>query len=165
MPLAPDNTKEQLSKILSGKVLIVGIGNSLRGDDSFGPALTERIEGKVKANCLDAGSSPENYIGKIIKLQPDVILLIDAVSMDKEAGYMRLIKADEIPQYGFSTHNVSPRLMIENIKEHIKAEIFMLGIQPKNLEFGSPLSEELHKKLLLLENTFIEIMGSDENKK
>jgi len=165
MPLAPDNIKEQLSKILLGKVLIVGIGNSLRGDDGFGPALIERINSRVKANCLDAGSSPENYIGKIIKLEPQVILLVDAVSMDKEAGSVKLIKADEIPQYGFSTHNVSPRLMIENIKEHIKAEIFMLGIQPKNLEFGSPLSEELRRKLLLLENIIMEVLGGGENKK
>ncbi|MDD5617903.1 MAG: hydrogenase maturation peptidase HycI [Candidatus Omnitrophica bacterium] len=161
----PHNIGEELSEILSGKVLVVGIGNSLKGDDGFGPALVERINNKIKAQCLDAGSSPENYIGKIIKLKPSVVLFVDAVSIEGTPGTIRLIKAEEIPQYGFSTHNVSPKLMIENIKSQIDVDIFMLGIQPKNLEFGESLSKEIEEKVILLEKVLIDILGKSENKK
>ncbi|MBL7130546.1 MAG: hydrogenase maturation peptidase HycI [Candidatus Omnitrophica bacterium] len=160
-----NNLKNELSKLFSGKILIVGIGNQLRSDDGFGPALISRIQEKVKANCLDAGSSPENYIGKIVKLEPDVILFVDAVIMDEPPATIKLIKEEQIPQYGFSTHNMSPKLMIENIKSQIKVKIFMLGIQPKNLEFGEKISKELNEMLISLDSIFVEILGKDEIKK
>ena len=154
-----DILKSELSGILSGSVLVVGIGNTLRSDDGFGPALISRIEGSVKVNCLDVGLSPENYIGKIIKLKPDVIIFVDAVSMDAPVATIKLIKEDQIHMYGFSTHNMSPKLMIENIKDQINTKIFMLGVQPKSLEFGEKISQELSDALDSLKTILLEILG------
>ncbi|MFC1645862.1 hydrogenase maturation protease [Candidatus Omnitrophota bacterium] len=154
-----DNLKNELSDIFSGRVLIAGIGNQLRSDDGFGPALINRIQGRVKAILLDTGSSPENYIGKIVKLEPDVVLFLDTVSMDEPPATLKLIREDQIPLYGFSTHNMSPKLMIENIKSQIKAKIFMLGVVPTSLEFGEKISKELSEVLISLEHMFIEILG------
>jgi hydrogenase 3 maturation protease len=173
MPKNPQDLKQELSKILLGNVLIVGIGNEIRGDDAFGPELIKRIDKKIKAQCLDVGSSPENYIGKIVKLKPDVILFVDSASMEEEPGTAKLIGIDEIPQYGFSTHNMSPKLMIDNINNQLKTNpvrngfsngvnIFMLGVQPKSLEFGEPLSRELENSLTLLTKIFIGILGRNE---
>ncbi len=155
-----NNLKDELSKILHGKVLVVGIGNQLKSDDGFGPELINRIKDKINADCIDVGLSPENYIGKIIKLKPDVILFIDAVSMDEPIATIRLISDDQIGQYGFSTHNMSPKLMIENIKSQIQTKVFMLGIQPKNLKFGEEISEELIDKLTYLEVILVDILGN-----
>ena len=66
--------------VLRGKTVIVGMGNPLRGDDGFGPALIERLRGKVSATCIDAGIAPENYVGRIVKETPDTILLVDVAS-------------------------------------------------------------------------------------
>ncbi|MFH1362969.1 MAG: hypothetical protein ABIH45_01995, partial [Candidatus Omnitrophota bacterium] len=57
--------------ILKGKVVIVGIGNIYRSDDSFGPQLIERLQGGINAVCIDAGTTPETYTGKMIKEGPD----------------------------------------------------------------------------------------------
>lgn len=160
-----DNLKEELSGLFSGRVLIAGIGNSLKSDDGFGPALINRLSGKIKAECLDVGLVPENYIAKIVRLKPDVILFIDAVSMDEPIATLKLITDDQIPHYGFSTHNMSPKLLIENIKSQIKTRIFMLGIQPRNLEFGEEISKDILGKIIFLENIFIEILGKDDDRK
>ena len=56
-----------LSDIKKKKVVLLGIGNILKGDDGFGPALVHELEGKVPITCIDAGPAPENYAGKIIK--------------------------------------------------------------------------------------------------
>ncbi|MFC1709796.1 hydrogenase maturation peptidase HycI [Candidatus Omnitrophota bacterium] len=151
--------KNELTDILSGKILIVGIGNQLRSDDCFGPALISRIQGRVNAGCLDTGSSPENYIGKIVKLQPEIILFVDALSMDEPVGTVKLIKEDQIPVYGFSTHNMSPKLMIEHIKSQLNVKIYMLGVEPKDLEFGEKISNEVSGVINHLEGIFIEILG------
>ncbi|MDD5005830.1 MAG: hydrogenase 3 maturation endopeptidase HyCI [Candidatus Omnitrophica bacterium] len=162
MPLNPEDLRKELPRLFQGKVLIVGIGNQLRADDGFGPALINKIKGKIKAECLDAGLSPENYMGSIVRFKPDVILLVDAVSMNEPVAAIRLIGEEQIPEYGFSTHNMSPKLMIENIKSQIKTKIFLLGIQPQSLEFGKDISAPLRKQLNLLGNIFMEILGNNE---
>ena len=77
--------------ILKGKTVIVGIGNSLRGDDGLGPELILKLQGKLKAVCIDAGNSPESYTGKIVKENPDTILLVDAVHLNLPPGQYRLL--------------------------------------------------------------------------
>ena len=136
-----------LELITKGKIIILGIGNPLRGDDGFGPAFIQGIKGKVTALCIDAGSAPENYIGKIIKEKPDTVLIIDAVHLDSEPGKYRLLKKQEILKCGFTTHDLSPHMFIDFLEKETKADIYLLGIQPKNLSFGDDMSESVKKTL------------------
>ena len=53
--------------ILQGKVVIAGIGNTLRGDDGLGCYLVNRLKGRIHALCIDTGPTPENYVGKMTK--------------------------------------------------------------------------------------------------
>ena len=154
-------TKEEVSTIAQGAVVFVGIGNTMRADDAFGPLLIERLQSKVRAACLDAGMSPENFIGKIIKLKPDTVIFLDAVSFDGLPGELKLVTSDEIGEYGFSTHNMSPKLMIENIKAQIATAIFMIGIQPKSVTFGGQISGEVQEQIDYLENIFLDILGNE----
>ena len=128
---------------MGGKCVIVGIGNPLQGDDGFGPALIERLEGKVDAVCIDAGGAPENYTGSIVKEDPETILLVDAVHMGLAPGQYRILGTGEIAECGLTTHNVSCRLLIEFLERQTKANIFMLGVQPQSLALGSEMSERL----------------------
>ena len=154
--------KQELSNILQGRVLLVGIGNTLKGDDGFGPLLIQRMTGKIVADCLDTGMSPENYIGKIVKIEPDTIIFVDAVSFEGEPGEIKFVRSEEIGEYGFSTHNMSPKLMIENIKAQIKTKIAMIGIQPKSVNFGEEISPQTSEKIDYLENIFIELIGNEK---
>ena len=53
-----DSLQAEITECISGKTLLVGIGNNLRGDDGAGPALIEAIAGRVSAECINAGSAP-----------------------------------------------------------------------------------------------------------
>ena len=139
-------------KIFKGKVVIVGIGNTLRGDDGFGPALIKRLEGKVKACCIDAGSAPENFTGKIVKEKPDTILMVDALHLGLAPGAWEILKKDEIAKSGLSTHDISPNMFIEYLESRTCADIYMLGVQPKDISFGREMSAEI-------KNTLEEIAG------
>ena len=136
---------------LKGKVVIVGIGHPLRGDDALGPSLVKRLEGHLDALCIDAGSAPENYLGKIIKAAPDVVLFIDAVDLNKEPGFYQILEQEEILKAGFTTHDLSPRMLIEYLTKETKARIYLLGIQPKDIELGQGLSAPVQKALSKLE--------------
>jgi len=137
--------------LLKGNVVILGIGHPLRGDDALGPCLVKRLQGHMDALCIDAGSAPENYLGKIIKASPDVILLVDAVDFHQEPGYYKILGQEEILKTGFTTHDLSPRMLIEYLTTQTKAQIYLLGVQPKDLELGQELSWPIQKVLTELE--------------
>jgi len=126
--------------VLRGKTVIVGIGNPLRGDDGFGPALIERLCGKVSATCIDAGNTPENYVGRIVKEAPDTILLVDVAHLGLEPGQYRLLEPDDIVRSGLTTHDMSSHMLIAFLQDQTQATIVMLAVQPQQVLLGESMS-------------------------
>jgi len=163
---------EVLKEKLKGKVVIVGIGNSLRGDDGAGPELIKSLKFKVRSSeknhelstpnhqlCLiDTGSVPENFLQKIVGERPDVILLVDTINLGKPAGSVEIIKAENLKEESFSTHNASLKLTIAYLKKETKASVFLLGIQPKNIGFGQKISPEVEESVKKIAKEIEEIV-------
>lgn len=151
---------------LKGKVVIVGIGNRLRGDDAAGPELIQRLKNSQlsilnpKLSLIDVGEVPENFLQKIAKFEPDVILLIDAVNFQSSPGSIEFIELNDIGTHGFSTHNLSLKLTVMYLKEETKADVFILGIQPKNLKMNSELSNPVKQAINQIKRKLIKCMKS-----
>ena len=141
------NIPMRLKDILKGKVAIVGIGNVMKGDDGFGPALIEELRTKVNAPCIDAGSAPENYVGVIAGESPDTVLLLDAADLGKDPGQYDILEEDEILKSGFTTHDLSAGMFMEYLKKRTGANIYLLGIQPENVSFGNEISGKIKAAL------------------
>lgn len=131
---------DDLKQNLQGKVCVIGIGNRLKGDDAAGPELIDRIAGHSRFHCLDTGVAPENYLEKIVRIKPDTILLVDAMDFGGEAGSYRLFSADQITGGGLSSHALSLRMTCDYLQQRISAHIFILGIQPAQVNMNGPLS-------------------------
>jgi hydrogenase 3 maturation protease len=144
--------------ILNGKTVIVGIGNPLRGDDGFGPALIGRIQGKVDMICLDAGTAPENYVGRMVKEEPDTILFADVAHLDLNPGQYRILQPADILKCGLTTHDMSARMLIEFLQNQTRAKIVMLGVQPQHVTLGEPMSEWVTQTLAEVERLIQEAM-------
>ncbi len=135
----------------------MGIGNTLRQDDGFGPALIERLKGKIKAICIDAATAPENYTGKIVQARPDTILIVDALDLDRAPGEYEILKKDDILKCGLSTHDISPKMFIEYLEERTQAAIYLLGVQPQGLSFGQEMSAEVKSALDQITSSLIKL--------
>ena len=148
---------EHLKLHLAGKVVILGIGNTFRGDDGIGSLLAQRLKDKVPFIVYDAGPSPENYLGKIIKDKPDNIIIVDAVDFGGAAGDFREVEGQDIATVNlFSTHNASISLTINYLQNNLKANIIILIIQPKDITFVDNLTPELTETLKRFESWFYE---------
>lgn len=145
--------------ILKEKVVIVGIGNILRGDDGLGPELIRMLKGSFPQEgrflLLDAGEAPENYLEKIVQYQPDTILLVDALDFAESPGSIRIIDRSELQEVGFSTHNASIKLTMNYLNSRAKCDVLLLGIQPANLGMGSSLSEPIKMALGRVEENLL----------
>ncbi len=150
--------KNRLTSLLKGKVVLVGIGHPLRGDDGLGPALIGRLKGRVRAVCLDAGSAPENYAGAVIREAPDTVLLIDAVHLEKPPGSWDILEEEAIARTGLSTHDLSPAMFIEYLRSRTRARIYLLGVQPENMTLGDPISASVQETLGTIEENMKEVL-------
>jgi hydrogenase 3 maturation protease len=136
-----------LSQILKGKVVFIGIGNPLRGDDGFGPLFVQRLQGQVPAVCLDAGNAPETFTGKIVREKPDTIVFVDAAHLGLLPGESALLRKEDMLKTGFTTHDLSPHLLIQYLESQVKADIYLLGVQPLSVEFGAGMSQAVARTL------------------
>jgi hydrogenase 3 maturation protease len=144
-------TLESLFRKIGPKFVLLGVGNPLRADDGAGPELLRRLRNKTSAILLDCEEVPENYLGEIAAIQPETIVVIDAVNLGAGAGAVALLEEDNFQSIGWSTHHGSLRALVQYIKATTQADVFVLGIQPKSTELGGELSPEVRQTIDLLQ--------------
>ncbi len=121
--------------------LFVGIGNVLKKDDGVGVYVSKNIREKENTGSLTVEVSIENYIGKINTLNPDVLVLIDAMDLQKTPGGFAIRTVEEITGYTTNTHNIS----LDKVAELFNNKVFILGIQPLSVGFGEGMCKEVKK--------------------
>ena len=126
------------------KVAVIGVGNRMRGDDGVGSLIAERLQELAKGSLLviDAETVPENYLGVLLDSKPEFVLFIDAVDFGGEAGEWALVPLSVLGDKVPTTHTVSLKLLGQ-ILESNGIECLLLAIQPKQIGFGVPMSEEV----------------------
>ena len=144
-----------LKDILKESVLVLCIGNRDRGDDGAGPRFASMIKGESPHKVIDAGRTPENYTGLIKRLRPETIIIVDTVQFEGRAGEIRLFSGEDLRSGKISTHDVSPKLVIEYLKSSTNAKIYVLGIKPKSNRFGEGVSKEVDESLKELSSYFL----------
>jgi hydrogenase 3 maturation protease len=155
--LAGSQLFEQLNKFRRSKVLIVGVGNVLKGDDGAGPLICQRLAGKVCADLIDAGTVPENYIRPVINKAPQNLLVIDAVDFGGPVGAIRIFEPQQLDNLVISTHTLSPRLFVDMVRREIEVDVYFIGIQPGQIGLGQPLSGPVEDAIEELCRVLVEI--------
>ncbi len=152
-----DTTYEQLNKLRGSATVIVGIGNTLKGDDGAGPLVCQQLVGKTCAVLIDTATVPENYIQPIIKKAPQHLLVIDAIDFGAPTGRIKIFRPEELNSIVISTHTLSPRLFIDMIAEAIKVNVYFVGIQPGQTQLGQPVCPQVSEAVQWLVRTLAEI--------
>ena len=129
-----------LKNILKGKVVMLCIGNIECGDDGAGPYFAKMIKDKVPYEIIDAGVAPENWTGVAVRLKPDTIIIVDAICFEGEPGDVRIFSGEDLRSGKISTHDVSPKLLIEYLKKSTNADIHILGIKQESNKLGDGIS-------------------------
>jgi len=148
---------QQLSELRGSKILIVCIGNILKGDDGAGPLVGQQLCEKICAEVIDTGTVPENYIRTIIKKAPQNLLVIDAVDFGASPGTVQIFKPEQLSSFAFSTHTLSPRLFIDMITRQIQVDVHFVGIQPAQTQLGQSISNHVSESIRQLARALIEL--------
>jgi hydrogenase 3 maturation protease len=127
----------------SKKYILMGIGNTLRGDDGIGAIIAQNFKDHDWLS-IDCGVVPENFTSTIKKNKPNLIVLIDAVEMDIKSGEFRIISPDRISTLHLTTHSMPLSFLISYLKEFTQKLIF-IGIQPEIIDYSNSVNPKLLK--------------------
>jgi hydrogenase 3 maturation protease len=130
------------------RIAILGIGNELNGDDSAGIWAARKLSVMLKdqPNCfvMDCGSIPENASGPLRRFQPQLILMIDAADMNKEAGTIAFVDLEQVRGFSASSHTLPLSVLAGYMKSEFECEVALCCIQPKHLDFEKEISSEVN---------------------
>ncbi|MBR5503221.1 MAG: hydrogenase maturation peptidase HycI [Methanobrevibacter sp.] len=131
-------------------LIVLGIGNDIRGDDGLGPYIINQLTDLKESNgdlenihLINGGSVPENFTGLIKKIGPSHMIIVDATLMNEEAGFIKLVNKEDISNVSISTHSMSLTYLIKYLEQDIDFELIFIGIQPENMDLTFELSDKI----------------------
>jgi hydrogenase 3 maturation protease len=139
------DTLNDLKERLTGKRFgVVGVGNVMKGDDGAGPELVaELVRRRFPLPCVDATEVPENYAGWVPKQELEAVVFVDAVDFGGKPGECRVIPFEHLMISASNTHRMSLHYTVRYLRDEWDGDAILVGIQPKGLELGDGLSEEV----------------------
>lgn len=151
--------EELRQRIQNKKILILGIGNRLRGDDAVGSLLAERLMQKVDIPVIDASDVPENYLGPIEASGADLVIVLDAADLGANPGDLSLVEMGQLKEISISTHTANLALLFKAIPQAIRPEALLIAIQPEQTEAGLGLSRSVELSMEGLERLLIQLFS------
>jgi len=97
-------------------VAIVGVGNALRGDDAFGPAVIAALQPSDRLRLFDVQAVPESFLVPIASSGASAVLFVDVADLGSEPGRVALLGADRLAEVDVSTHAISLSVVAEAIQ-------------------------------------------------
>jgi hydrogenase 3 maturation protease len=140
----------RLSKYRNDKIVFVGLGNEVRGDDLAGLVFIDALKTKTvfnKSKFITAGKNPENYLQEILISSPEVVAFIDAADWGGEPGDISFLDPDSIANGDFSTHAYSIKLIEEFLLLNRRIDIVYIGIQTKSTTFRKGMSLQVYHSI------------------
>lgn len=134
------------------KIAILGVGSDLRGDDAAGVLVAAHLnrhrpkaKPSLKYRVFIGATAPENFTGQIKKFKPTHLIVIDSADFSKQPGMVKIIEVEELSGVSFCTHRLPLKIMIDYLAHAINCNAVVIGIQPKEVNFGSQMSKQVDK--------------------
>lgn len=148
-------------EIQTKRVLILGCGNVLMGDDGFGPAVIKKLKQQHDipndAHAEDVGTSVRDVLFNITLLdkRPERIIILDAVDKPgRKPGEVFEISLDQIPEkkiVDYSFHQFPTTNLLKEVQDTcgIKVTIIaaQVGAELKEVKpgFSEPMKEAVYR--------------------
>lgn len=137
----------------SPRIVVLGIGNLLLQDEGIGVHLVQRL-----ANCIsddnvaivDGGTFLD--ISLLIGEDTDKLIIVDAVKGGGKPGTIYRFNLDEmdlelVPSISLHEMSVLNSLKMMALSHRQPKSVVIIGIEPKVIDFGLDLSQEVGEKL------------------
>jgi len=124
------------------RVLILGVGNVLFGDDGFGPAAADyllknfKIPDDVYVMDVGIGAGDVLFTVALSQEKPKKIIVLDAVDMKKKPGEIFELSIDDLPANkitDFSMHLFPSTNLLKELRDQMGVEVVILACQAEHI--------------------------------
>lgn len=124
------------------RILVLGCGNILFGDDGFGPAVAQHLQSnhKIPADvCVfDAGTSVREILFDTIlsDRKPSKIIIVDAMDCSGEPGELFALNIDSLPTIkldDFSMHQIPTSNLLRELRDLCGVEVIVIACQTSRI--------------------------------
>lgn len=132
------------------RIVVLGVGNIIMGDEGVGVRCVERIEaaGLLPPGVItiDGGTSTNELLGDLEGI--DLLVIVDAVATGQPAGTLVRLEGDRIPS-AFSNklsphqHGINDMLATLTFLGRAPQRVVLHGVTPHRMELGLELSPEI----------------------
>jgi hydrogenase maturation protease len=145
------------------KVLVLGIGNVLMGDDGVGVRVVEELGRRFRfpewVELLDGGTSGIELLSHI--RDRDCLVIIDAIKSGFPPGTVVRVEGEDVPakfMTRISPHQLglSDLLAAASLTGDLPGNMVLFGIEPKRVALGFELSDEVRNNYGKLVETVLE---------
>ena len=141
-----ESARELASRLAGKRFGVVGVGNELKGDDGAGPAVVALLGASgAPFPAVNAAEVPENYGGWPERQGLEAVVFVDAVVFDGAPGDWRIVPIEDLMRSASNTHRLSLHFAIQYLREVWRGEAILVGIRPKSMKLGEPLSPEVNE--------------------
>ncbi|RLS29407.1 MAG: hydrogenase maturation protease [Planctomycetota bacterium] len=99
-----------VSETMPPRVIVIGCGNALRGDDAVGPEVIRRLQGgaiPAGITCIDAGTAGIDVV--LAAAGVDWLIVVDACVSGAPPGSVHVLAGEEVeqmPAAGINLHSL-----------------------------------------------------------
>lgn len=171
-PTAIHETAELTGSIpqaLPAGTLVIGIGNSLLGDDGAGVHAIERLRTKNlpdHVEVVDGGTLSFTLLEQVENAE--FLVIVDAAEMDSDPGTVRLFENTEMDEFLSTSRrpsvhevNLLDVLTAARLRRRMPARYAMVGIQPLDVAWSSTPSARVDKAVDEAVEIITELVGED----
>ena len=159
--------------IFEKSCLVFGCGNSLLGDDGFGPAVIAHLQAHCRVPdhvaCIDAGTAVRDMLFDVLlsEKKPQQIIIVDAANHPgKTTGEIFEIDVDEINPakiHDFSLHQFPTTNMLKEIKEGTAVDVRILVVQTSGIPdtIAPGLSDPVEKAIPQMGDRILKLINGE----
>lgn len=124
------------------RVLVLGCGNILFGDDGFGPSVVEHLQSHYAVPddvcVLDVGTGARDVLCTVAlsPAKPQRIVVIDAVDRGRKPGEVFAAPIEDFPPAkggSFSLHQLPTSSLLKELKDCCQLDILLVTVQPQSI--------------------------------
>ena len=140
------------------RILIAGVGNELRKDDGFGPAVVRELHevaDTLEADIIDFGQRLYDLLLRMREY--DVVIIVDAIEGDGKPGDVYIAGPEDvcnITTVGLNPHHADLKELIFVGKEmgSLPEDVYVIGCHPEDVSWGIGLTTAVAEKMKVVIN-------------
>jgi len=135
-------SEETVPEYLKKRVLILGVGNALFGDDGFGPAAVDyllkncKIPDDVYVMDVGIGAGDVLFTVALSQEKPEKIIVLDAVDVKRKPAEIFELSIDDLPANkitDFSMHLFPATNLLKELRDQMNVEVIILACQAERI--------------------------------